>query len=311
MSMENRSTERRNNVLLYGGAVLAVAALVWIGWVVPRSVEGESGARLSSAQAYLSMAAGIPTRDADGNRLAETTDQRKKLAWKAREENLGKALDLLDQVEEQDPGMAITREMRGYACWLREDAAGTLRWYREALVTEDHGPDLAHRVRLHIARIELLGQRVDAAFQALAEVAEEDRGTEWWVVKAQAHHARQEGHQRSQALNEALQRAGNEDSSIRLVAAAAFEMSDAMAVTAYEALQDKSAADWYLVARLKMEGGQADRAHNALRKARDLDAAYTARLIRKDGRTWQKDPVAQELSHTEGGRRTAAERPAK
>jgi len=300
-------SETRKNLLLYGGATCVILLLVYFGWIYPKSFKNETGSLLSSAIAEFDFAGRIPIQDKDGNDLEESKDPRFVKVWKERRRLLDAGWKKLDMVEKQDPGLAITREMRGYFYWIQKDYTKARVWYRKALASQNTGKDLIQRVRLNLARLDLVEKQHDRALETLASVAKSDRTSEWYVLEARIYESNGDAKARSKALVQGYQRAGQEEKSLRLVANAALQMSDDIATSCLEALNNKSASDYYLIARLKMEASDPDRAHNALSEAAKLDSKLCARLIQQDAKVWEGDRVAQEMQKV--GKEASEQRP--
>lgn len=305
---ESTGSETRKNLTLYGGATCVVLVLVYFGWIYPKKFVDATGSLLSSAIGELDFANRIPMVDKDGNRLENSSNPKFVGVWKERKRLLDSSWSKLDKVEKQDPGLALTREMRAYYFWIQKDYANARKWYRQALESDNTGKDLVHRVRLNLARLDLVEGKHDDALQALSAVEKSDRGSEWYVLEARIHHSKGDQKARSEALANGYQRAGQEEKLLRLVANAAFEMSDDIAISCLESLNNKSASDYYVLARLKMEASDPDSAHNALGEAGKLDPRLCARLIKQDAKVWGDDPVAQEMQKV--GKETLDQRPA-
>jgi tetratricopeptide (TPR) repeat protein len=288
-------SETRKNLALYGGATFIVLLLVYFGWIYPKSFENQTGSLLSSAVAELDFAGRIPMVDKDGNSLETSKSPKLIKAWKERKRLLDGALSKLEMVEKQDPGLAITREMHAYYYWIQKDYSNAREWYQKALASQNTGEDLVFRVRLNLARLDLVEKKHTDALQALAAVEKNHRTSEWYVLQAKVHESKGDKEARSASLRLGYQSAGQEEKSLRLLANAAFQMSDDIAVSCLESLNKKTANDYYLLARLKMEASDPDSAHNALGEAGRLDPKLCARLIRQDAEIWGDDPVAQEM----------------
>jgi len=304
---ESIGSETRKNLTLYGGATFVVLLLVYFGWIYPQKFVGETGSLLSSAIGELDFAGRIPMADKEGKPLKGSSNPKFIKVWKERKRLLDSSWAKLDKVEKQDPGLAVTREMRAYFYWIQEDYENARKWYRDALESDNTGKDLVYRVRLNLARIDLVENKHDDALQALFAVEKTDRSSEWHVLEARIHHSKGDESACSKALSQGYVRAGQEEKSLRLVANAAFEMSDDIAISCLEALNNKSASDFYVLARLKMEASDPDSAHNALGEAGKLDPKLCAQLIQQDAKIWGDDPVAQEMQKV--GKETLDQRP--
>lgn len=301
-------SETRKNLALYGGATILVLLLVYFGWIYPKSFENQTGSLLSSAIAELDFAGRLPMVDKDGNSLETSKNPKLIKAWEERKRLLDGALAKLDMVEKQDPGLAITREMRAYYYWIQKDHAKAREWYQKAMASQNTGEDLVFRVRLNLARLDLVEKKYDDALQALTAVQKRDRTSEWYVLQARIHESKGDKSARSASLRLGYQRAGEEEKSLRLLANAAFQMSDDIAASCLESLNNKTVNDYYLLARLKMEAADPDSAHNALGEAGKLDPKLCALLIQRDAEIWGDDPVAQEMRKV--GKETLEQSPA-
>jgi tetratricopeptide (TPR) repeat protein len=304
---ESIGSETRKNLTLYGGATFVVLLLVYFGWIYPKKFVDATGSLLSQAIGELDFAGRIPMVDKEGKPLKRSSNPKFVNVWKERQRLLDSSWAKLDKVEKQDPGLAVTMEMRAYFYWIQEDYENARKWYRDALESDNTGRDLVHRVRLNLARIDLVENRHDDALQALSAVEKTDRSSAWHVLEARIHHSKGDHGARSKALSQGYVRAGQEEKSLRLVANAAFEMSDDIAISCLESLNNKSASDFYILARLKMEASDPDSAHNALGEAGKLDPKLCAQLIQQDAKIWGDDPVAQEMQKV--GKETLDQRP--
>lgn len=139
----------KRRVLGYGATVAVLSALFWVGFVYEASAD--AGTLLSSADVQLRLATSMPAADEDGR------------AFEARETLLGEVKSTLEEIEKQEPGLAITREYRAYLAFLegRFDEAAAL--YEEQRGSRECSPEMRDQSVINQARmLRMAGRTAEA-----------------------------------------------------------------------------------------------------------------------------------------------------
>ncbi|MFQ5503835.1 MAG: tetratricopeptide repeat protein [Planctomycetota bacterium] len=264
-----------HRVLLYGIAILVAVALLVMGIVVPAVTGPDAGTLLGMAEVHLGMAEVTPLKDKSGRTMP------------FRAEQLAKAKEILEQVEEIAPGLGITREYRAYHAWIGGDMDEAARFYTEVLRMSGDDPAMRHKTLLNLAQVELVRKQAAAANAHLERIPTEERGLRWHLTSARIHDRQGRSEARSKALRAARTKAGSNQKEIKSIADFAFASGDEIALSCYETLQRKSPMDWYRIARLKMANGYIDSAKDALNHVREANPALLGELIKKDREIWE------------------------
>lgn len=263
-------------LVLYGVASLTVVALVYGGFVYPKTVEAEPLTLLEIARLHLGLAQVIPEVDKTGKKLP------------FRGEHLDKAQEALDRAERSAPGLAITREFRAFKCWIEEDFDGAARWYREVLRNSAITEAATTKTLVNLAQVEVCAQRPDRAMRELEKVATGDRNSAWYFTRSQIHQSRRDAESRKADLCKAVELLEKgEQELLRVIANQSFDWGDDIALSCYEQLVHKDPLAWYRIARLKLAAGDTDSGLNALETAREKAPKLVADLMQQDAAFWQ------------------------
>lgn len=265
----------RADAVFYGLSALLLTGLVYFGWIYPKSVKPDTGMRLSMVGIRLQVLAAIPIAGTD----AKASDLRKK--------TLEDVAELLDQIEEQTPGMGITREYRAYQKWLERDHEQAIYWYRQALAAKNNGMDLIKRVHLNLSLVQLEAGKSLDALKTLEEVPASDRDIRWPLTAAGIHAARKDAPARTRALEEALEKAGEHDALKQSVAHRAYDLGDDMARSLYEAQTNKSPRVRYRIAHLLARAGKIDEAVASLKLLDGEGENFLESRLARDRSFWQ------------------------
>lgn len=281
--------EPMSRVLLYGGAVLAIAG-IGIAWA-NTSTDADVMTLLSSADSQLRMAHAIPPVDKEGKRLGK------------RDEMIVHAIEQLVKVERIEPGMACTAEFRGFAHMLQGQFVDAASCYEDAKSREDCGDEQRDVLSFNQARMLMQGGQLEQALQVFEanKVALDTRyGHQRRLEEATI--LRQLGRtneaidrldivmQDDAAMPLARLQAGREYSELGL-----FEP----AKVALESIQNEiPIADYYL-AQLKLRQGQVDICIELLERASKARPTEVRRMLRDEAEAWSavaRDVRFQELS---------------
>lgn len=269
-----QKSEFVRRVGLYGGAALVFGALIYGGFIYPKSVDAEPGQLISMVEVHLKVVAMIPP-DASKGGVDEL-----------RREHLEQARDLLDRFERAAPGMAIACEYRAFAATLEDKPVEAARYYREAIDRCETSGDDSTRQRLNLVRCVLSAQGTAAARQELEKIDEERRDSDWHVLLAKIEHEQGNKKGQSKALTAAFRAAGMNEKTQKIVADAAFDLGDAIALSCYTKLGKKDLSTWYRIAKLKVEIGELDSASKALARIRDKHPELLKELLERDQQFW-------------------------
>lgn len=271
---------KHQGIALWTGASLVVGALVYGGFIYPRSVRADAGTLLSMCELHLGLAQQLPLTDG--------------VAKQQRKDNIDKALAILDDVEAESPGLSITSEFRGFAEWMRSDFEAAKRAYGEALSRA--GDDAALRLRLenNLAAIDLESGKPERAIARLEGMENGRRDASTFIVEAQAWQAKGDAKKRSQALADGLRRAAkNQDANgIYSIAEAAASLGDAIATSAFEELGAEHARARYRLAQLKINEGATDTATSMLEAIAKTAPEALKRWVSEDRGFWIGDRKA-------------------
>lgn len=268
--------ETLKRTLLYGSGAVLTLGLVYAGFIYPKTVMADPGTLLGIAELNIGYA----------ERLNSSGAGEKIHAF--REERLREAEKRLDQVEKVMPGLAITREMRGFADWVREDFEGAEGWYRETLKVCGDDEAMAAKTRKNLAEILIIRKKGKEALGFLDQVKEKDRDTRWYLVTARAHHLLGDKEARNASWKSALKLAGSDREKKKYCGDVVAEWDRDKALSCYESIAKKDVYTFYRISSLKISGGEPDSAGDALRRAASLNKRVLALLIRRDRTFWDK-----------------------
>jgi len=281
--------EPMSRVLLYGGAVLAIAG-IGIAWV-NTSTDADVMTLLSSADSQLRMAHAIPSVDQEGKRLDK------------RDNMIVHAIEQLEKVERIEPGMACTAEFRGFAHMLQGKFVDAAACYEDAKAREDCGDEQRDILSFNQARMLAQGGQLEQALQVFEsnKVALDSRY----------------GHQRRLEEASIMRQLGRTDEAIdrldivmkddaamplaRLQAGREYSELGLFepAKVALESIQNEiPIADYYL-AQLKLRQGQVDICIELLERASKARPTEVRRMLRDEADAWSavaQDARFQELS---------------
>ena len=275
--------EKTHRIPLYGAGVAVIALLCWLGFVYPKNVLPDPGTLFSIAELHLGMAQLIPDEKDEGRRI--------------REEHLVKARDALAKLERKAPGLAITREMQGFASWIEGNWDESLAWYEKAMQASTSNASYHDRLAIKRAQVLFAADRADEARKALVAIDEAGRDAEWHLLDASMQNRAGNAEARSAALTRAFQVAEGDEKMRHTVAHTSFQMSDATACSQYESLEQKDAVVWYRIARLKISQGEIDRGRDALTTVREMDPKLLDKLIEADQGFWTPDRKSAVFTH--------------
>ena len=151
------ATQKTHRLPLYGAGVAIIALLSWLGFVYPKTVLPDPGTLYSVAELHLGMAQLIPAEKDAGQRI--------------RQEHLVKAREALAKLERKAPGLAITREMHGFACWIDGKWDDSLAWYEKAMAASTKNASYHDRLRIKRAQVLVAAGRTDEARKSMMDLA--------------------------------------------------------------------------------------------------------------------------------------------
>ncbi len=268
--------EALKRTILYGSGAVLTLGLIYAGFIYPKTVSADPGTLLGIAELNIGYAERLNSAGA-GDKIHQF-----------REERLQEAEKRLDEVEKVAPGLAITREMRGFADWVREDFKGAEHWYRETLeVCKDDLP-MAAKTRMNLSEILVIRKKAMEALETLKQVGEDKRSTRWFLVKARAHNQIGDAKARDASWKAALEKAGSDAEKKKYCGDVVAEWNRDKALSTYESISNKDVYTFYRISSLKISGGEPDSAGDALRRAASLNKSVLALLIRRDKAFWEK-----------------------
>jgi hypothetical protein len=261
---------------LYGSGAVLTLGFIYAGFIYPKTVSADPGTLLSIAELNIGFAERLNSAGA-GEKI-----------HRFREERLREAEKRLDQVEKVAPGLAITREMRGFADWVREDFKGAEHWYRETLHVCQDDKAMVSKTRMNLSEILVIRKKGEEALQVLKKVGKDDRTTRWFLVNARAHHLLGETKAREASWDAALKKAGSDIEKKKYCGDVVSEWNRDKALSCYQSISKKDVYTFYRISSLKISGGEPDSAGDALRRAASLNKSILALLIRRDRAFWDK-----------------------
>jgi len=271
---ESSSTDFRNRVMLYGITAILLACLFVIGFVVPKFARPEPGTMLGMVELHLGMAEVIPATDKHG----------KKVPFK--EDHLRQAEEILDELEDEAPGLGITSEYRAFASWIRGDYKNAKTHYLEALSRYEGNEELSNKTLINLAQVELAikaGSKDTASVEAfLDRVPVKQRNADWYGIAAKAYHRKNEPAKRTEALSRAVAIAGKDRKSLEHIAEIAYYTGDSTALSTYQKIDPKSAGVWYRIANLEFKAGKIDKTLEALESCRKRNSNLLVQMLGQD-----------------------------
>lgn len=266
----------RGRKLLWSGAGVAIAVLLYLGFVYPSSVKADAGTRIGIANVHLSFAQSLPTGGAQ--------------ASQPRLDAIQKAESILSEVETDYPGLSITSEFRAFASCLRGDTKLARDFYREALSRESEDRSVRARIMSNLASLELDDGRPDDALRQLDEIGDEFATAAVWVARARAWNAKGASDKRAEQLEAGFRSARDtgDEKEIFVVSEAAAELGDGIARTAFQYLSETSYRARYRLAMLKIDSGDTDRATSMLTEVARKAPRDFQLWIRTDREYWGK-----------------------
>jgi tetratricopeptide (TPR) repeat protein len=280
---------------LYSAGAAVAATLAYVGFIMP-SNEADPGTMIAIADLDLKVASTLSPHV-----------QKKPEILELQRQHLQKARSRLDAVERAHPGLTITREYRAYASALEHDYSAAAQWYREALATQNIEPSKRIELRLNLSRVLLEVGDTAAANEQLDQVESSARDSAWWLVRAHVCDRSGDIAKRSEALQAAFAAANADEAKIKIIAETASDLGDDIGITCYEALEKKSAIDWYRLAKLKVRAGQFDTATEALVRVRQSKPELLQKLMSAEEAFWSR--YEGEGFHRMESRTTEAARP--
>ncbi len=268
--------EALKRTTLYGSGAVLTLGLIYAGFIYPKSVSADPGTLLGIAELNIGFAERLNSAGA-GEKIHQF-----------REERLREAEKRLDQVEKVAPGLAITREMRGFADWVREDFEGAEHWYRETLEACKDDAPMTAKTRMNLSEILVIRKKAKEALKTLGKVGEELRSTRWFLVNARAHNQVGEFNARDASWKAALKQAGLDVEKKKYCGDVVAEWDRDKALSTYQSIPKKDVYTFYRISSLKISGGEPDSAGDALRRAASLNKSVLALLIRRDKAFWEK-----------------------
>lgn len=262
--------------LLYGSGAVALAGLVWAGFLY--RAEPEPGTLLSSANVQLRLAAGMPERDAQGQPVP------------AREQLIAGAATDLRRCRAQVGDLAVLVEFEGFLLGLQGDPRGAAERYRHARTLPDCLRDQRDTLVFNEARMHVEAGDDAAALEVLRREG--------------ASLQPQYSDQRSIEEASVLRSLGRAEEAAGLLARVVAESDEPMAWLqageqfarlgrrdAAEAALARAAAAIpiadYLRARLKLEAGAVDTSWELLERAAAAAPAEVRRRLREDAEVWR------------------------
>lgn len=279
--------ESMSRVLLYGGAIAAIAG-IGIAWA-NASTDADVMTMLSSADSQLRMADAIPPVDKAGKRLDKRDDM------------IVDAIKQLQKVEKIEPGMAVTAEFRGFAHMLQGEFANAAACYGDARTRADCGDEQRDVLTFNQARM-------------LVQAGESEQALLVFAANKTALDGRY-GHQRRLEeaailrelgrVNEAVDRLDIvmlDEAAAPLARLQAGREYSAMglfgpAEDALKSIQNEIAIADYYLAQLKLRQGQTDTSLELLERASKARPTEVRQLLRQDAATWSA--VAQNVRFQE------------
>ena len=281
--------EATSRVLLYGGAVLAIAGIA-IAWA-NTSTDADVMTLLSSADSQLRMAHAIPPVDTLGKPL----DQRDVM--------IVSAIEQLQKVERIEPGMAVTAEFRGFAHMLQGEYGAAAACYQDARTRKDCGDEQRDVLVFNQARMLQKAGQSEQALQVFANnqasldarYGHQRRLEEATILRGLGR--KQEAVQRldivmqdQDAMPMARLQAGREYSELGLFSKAEH---------ALKSIQNEIAITDYYLAQLKLRQGQTDICIELLERAAKARPAEVRQMLHEEAEAWSvvaQDARFQELS---------------
>lgn len=278
------------NLAFWGGAVILAGALIYGGFIYPKSVKADAGTLFSIAKLHLGLAETIPVDKAGSGE---------------RQENIARALAVLDDIEESRPGLAITEEFRGFAHWLAGDYAAARRVYASALERAGDDKELCTKIRSNLASIELTDGSPDKAIAQLGAIPDAERNSAVWITSARAWQAKGDHQKRTASLESGLRDAleKGDDREIFAIAEGAASLGDGIATSAFERLAPANQRAGYRLAQLKIMDGDTDSATSILKTVGTKAPKDLKRWIQQDHAFWvgARKTVIDEVLTAEAG----------
>ncbi|GEM_PF-2655701 len=268
--------EALKRTFLYGSGAVLTLGLIYAGFIYPKTVSADPGTLLSIAELNIGFAERLNSTGA-GDKII-----------KFREERLREAEKRLDQVEKVAPGLAITRELRGFADWVREDFEGAEHWYRETLEACKDDLPLAVKTLENLSEILVIRKKGLEALEVLKKVRPENRRTRWFLVNARAQNLLGNAEARDASWKAALKEAGTDREKKKYCGDVVAEWDRNKALSTYQSIPEKDVYTFYRISSLKISGGEPDSAGDALRRAASLNKKVLSFLIRRDRAFWDK-----------------------
>jgi tetratricopeptide (TPR) repeat protein len=281
--------EPMSRVLLYGGAVLAIAGIA-IAWA-NTSTDADVMTLLSSADSQLRMAHAIPPVDQNGKPL----DQRDVM--------IESAIEQLTKVERIEPGMAVTAEFRGFAHMLQGQFGAAAACYQDARSRKDCGDEQRDVLTFNQARMLKQDGKLEQALQVFAankdaldaRYGHQRRLEEATILRQLDRKAEAEARldvvlHDDAAMPMARLQAGREYCELGL-----FSKSETVLKSAQNELL---IADYYL-AQLKLRQGQSDICIELLERAAKARPTEVRQMLRLEAEAWSavaQDARFQKLS---------------
>lgn len=281
--------EAMSRVLLYGGAVAAIAGVA-IAWA-NTSTDADVMTLLSSADSQLRMAHAIPPVDQQGRRL----DQRDVM--------IEHAIEQLVKVERIEPGMACTAEFRGFAHMLQGEFSEAAACYADASTRKDCGDEQRAVLAFNQARMLAQagqGERALEVFAANRTALDTRFGQQRLIEEASILRGLGRDKEALQRLDGVVAN-GDTAPMARLQAGREYSELGAFeaAENAFNSIRSEIAIADYYLAQLKLRQGQTDICIELLERVSKTRPAEVRRMLREEADAWSavsSDSRFQELS---------------
>lgn len=269
--------ETTNRILLYGLGVAIAGGLAFA--MATNEASADAMTLLSSAQTQLQLAYVIPAKDKQGHELS------------ARQEMIAKAVQSLEQAEQQAPGMACTAEFRGFAHMLLGEYAAAAACYERAQGCRDCEAEQRDVLAFNQARMLAKAGRGDAAltvFRAHQKALDARFGQQREIEEAGVLRGLGRADEAMATLDRAL---GGDavEPVVWLQAGLEFEQLghlDRAEAAFVHVAKTVPAADYHL-GRLKLASGAVDSALDCLERAAKAAPAEVKRLVREEPDAWR------------------------
>lgn len=266
-----------SRIVLYSAAAVAVAALLYAGFV--HQPKPDFLTDLSAARMQLGIAYAMPAVDKEGNPL----DARSKLVATASEQ--------IDRAASQQPDHVATRELQAFLAKVDGKPLEAARLYGEAMELE--GVDAEIHDSLLFNQVRCLDEGEEAAAGLAALDAGIDRVQDKYRPEALLLRARllARSGDRKQAV-ELLRELVGDEAMVPMARAEAGEQFEALglltdAESAYARAAEQAPQANYFLSRLKVRAGEVDEGLVLLERAAAAAPADVRKRLSKDASAWK------------------------